>query len=160
MIAWLRAWVLGMTGAALFCAIATALTPRGAVKELVKVVCGVVMAAALAAPLFSLPLPDYALSIARWRSEGAAIAAEGESLGGEMSRPVLEAEYGADRLDKAAALGAAVNGASVSVRWTTEGVWVPVAAEVCGLYSAPLAAAIEAELGIAREEIRWIDENA
>lgn len=77
-----------------------------------------------------------------------------------MNRPVIEAEYAAYILDKAAALGAAVTGASVSVRWTTEGVWVPAAAEVRGLYSAPLAAAIEAELGIAREEIRWIDENA
>lgn len=159
MITWLRTWVLGMTGAALFCALASALTPRGTVKEIVKTVCGVVMAAALAAPLFSLPMADYALNAAHWRQEGAAIAAEGETLGSEMSRPVIEERYAAYILDKAAALGTAVQSARVSVRWTTEGVWVPVAAEICGQQSAALAAAIEGELGIAREEIRWVDEN-
>lgn len=160
MIEWLRSWVLGLVGAALFCALAAALTPRGPVRELVRVLCGVVMASALIAPLLSLPAADYALNLARWRSEGEAAAAGGERLGEEMSRPVIEARLGAYILDKAGALGAEITDAAVSVRWTTEGVWLPVAAELRGPYNARLAAAIEAELGIAQEEIRWLDENA
>jgi hypothetical protein len=58
-------------------------------------------------------------------------------------------------LDKAQSLGAAVDGVTVTVRWSTEGVWYPVAVAVDGAYNAALAAAIEGELGVAAAAQSW-----
>ena len=46
----IRQWVLGLAGTALCCAVLTEITPKGSVKNVVKALCGMLMA--LAAPEF------------------------------------------------------------------------------------------------------------
>ena len=155
MIELIRSWILGLVGAAVVCAVATELTPRGPVKSVVRCVCGAVMAAALLAPLLELDYPDYALHLARYRTSAAEVTAEAKEISGALNRRVIEDTLEAYILDKAQTLGAALSGADVTVRWSTEGVWYPVAVELRGQENAALSAWIEAELGIPREEQRW-----
>lgn len=151
----IRSWLLGLTGAAVFCAIATELTPKGPVKGVVRMVCGVVMAAALVAPLYAFDFPAYALNMARYRAEAATITAEGREISDTLDRRVIEETLEAYILDKAQTLGAEVSAARVTVRWSGEGVWYPEAAEIAGNWNGALAGAIEAELGIPKEAQTW-----
>ena len=155
MIELLRTWLLGMIGAALFCAVASELTPKGAVKRVQSVLCGVVMASALLLPLLRMDLSDYALNLAQSREAAAEVTQSAGEISGRLNRRSIEAQLEAYILDKAQTLGAAVNGVSVSARWSTEGVWVPVAVTVDGTYSAALADVIEAELGVPQAAQSW-----
>ncbi len=157
MIAAIRDWVLGLTGAALFCAVATALTPDGPVKGVVKTLCGVVMAAALLTPLFSFDFPSYALYLAEARRDAAEITVQAEEISDSLSRTIIAERLEAYILDKAAELGANVTEAEVTLQWSTEGAWYPSAVTLSGNYNAALSDCIEGELGIPQAAQTWRD---
>ena len=153
---WIRSWILSLTGTALVCAAALRLTPEGRVKGVLRTLCAITLAAALFSPLLRLDaLPDYAPALARCRAAAEALAGEGAALGQELDRGIIEERMEAYILDKARSLGAAVTGAKVRLRWSTEGVWVPEGAELTGAYSETLADLLEAELGIGRQAQTW-----
>ena len=153
---WLRSWILSMTGTALICAAALRLTPEGRVKGVVRLVCAVCMAAALLRPLLGAALVEaYPLELARYRAQGAAIAGAGTDIRRELDRDIIERETEAYILDKARAMGAELTAVHVAMRWSTEGVWLPEAAELTGPYNAALSRLLEAELGIPRAAQNW-----
>ena len=144
-----------MIGAAIFCAVASELTPKGTVKNIQRALCGMVLAAAMLLPLLQLDFGAYASQIAQLRGSDAALGTEAQERAQLLSRTIIEDELEAYILDKAQTLGVAVNGVSVSARWSMEGVWVPVAVTVDGTYSAALADVIEAELGVPQAAQSW-----
>ena len=143
---WIRNWIFSLTGTALVCAAAQRLTPEGRVKAVLRLVCAVAMAAALFSPLLGGALETYPLELARYRSQAAALTEEGTA-----ARRDLEAYI----LDKARALGAEITGAAVSLRWSTQGVWLPESVRLSGPYHAELSRLIEAELGRERSAQVW-----
>ena len=151
----LRNWILSLTGTALVCAAALRLTPEGRVKPVVRLLCGVCMAAALLSPLMGTALESYPLELARYRARGEAIAGEGTAIRADLDRDIIERETEAYILDKARTLGVPLTGAHVALRWSTEGVWLPESAELTGPYDPRLAGIIEAELGIPRSAQNW-----
>ncbi len=153
----LRTWILGLTGAAIFCAAATLLTPEGRVKTVVRLLCGAVMASALLLPLLRLQTDAYGLNLSRYRADALRTEGDAEKIRRSLDRRLIEENAEAYILDKAQALGADVQGASVMMEWSTEGFWVPAAAEICGAYCAPLSRLIEAELGIPVQAQSWGD---
>ena len=155
MVSVLKNWLLGLIGAALFCTIAAELTPKGAVKRVQSVLSGVVLASALLLPLLRMDASDYALHLAESRAEAAAVTQEAEEISERLNRRSIEAQLEAYILDKAQTLGAQVQSISVSVRWSTEGVWYPVSADIDGAYHAGLADLIEGELGISKADQSW-----
>ncbi len=159
---WIRSWILSLTGAALVCAAALRLTQEGRVKRVLRMLCGVTMAAALFSPLLGAgPLPDYALGLQRYRDAAEALTGEGTALGRELDRGIIEQRMEAYILDKAQDLGVTLTAAHVALRWSTQGVWLPESAELPGAYSETLARLLEAELGIPRQAQTWrTDEGA
>ena len=155
MIELIRTWVLALTGAAAFCAVATELTPKGPVKSVMRTVCAVVMAAALLSPLLEFDFPAYALNLARYRDGAAALTEAGKALGGELNRRVIEERLAAYILDKALSLGVSVTEARVTLKWDAGGVWYPTAAEIVGNYSGALSDCIAADLGVPAEAQTW-----
>ena len=155
MIELIRTWVLALTGAAAFCAVATELTPKGPVKSVVRTVCAVSLAAALLSPLLKFDFPAYALSMARYRDGAAALAEAGRETGAELNRRVIEERLAAYILDKARYLGADITEARVTLKWDARGLWYPVAAEIAGDYSGVLSECIAAELGVPAEAQTW-----
>ena len=155
MIAFFRSWLLGLIGAALLCAIASELTPKGGAKRVQTMLCGIVMIAALLLPLLRLDLSDYALELAKSRKATEAVTKNADEISERLNRRSIEAELEAYILDKAQTLGAQVERVSVAVRWSTEGVWVPSAVTLDGAYHAALAKLIEGELGIAAADQSW-----
>ena len=155
MIVWIRNWLSGLIGAAFFCAVASELTPKGSVKRVQSALCGIIMASALLMPLLRIDFADYALHLAQSREAAAAVTQRADEVSRELNRRSIEAEMEAYILDKAQTLGAQVQSVSVSVRWSTEGVWYPVSADIDGAYHAGLADLIEGELGISKADQSW-----
>ena len=157
MTAWLCNWVLGLAGTAMLCAAATTLTPQGRVKRVVELLCGIAMAAALLSPLLPQEFPDYALHLAQYRAAAHELTAGAEEISRDLDRSYIEAQLEAYILDEAQRCGAALDGVKVALRWSTEGVWVPVAAALDGRYDPALERLLEAELGIPRGAQTWRD---
>ena len=157
---WIRDWILSLTGTALICAAALRLTPEGRVKPVLRLLCGVCMAAALFSPLLGGSLTAaYPLELSRYRTAAAALTEQAESLRQELDRGIIEERMEAYILDKARAMGAKLHGVSVSLRWSTEGFWVPEAATLDGSFCEPLARYLEADLGIPRTAQSWRDDE-
>ena len=157
---WIRSWILSLTGTALICAAALRLTPESRVKPVVRLLCGVCMAAALFSPLAGdAVLADYPLELSRYRSAGQALTDGAAALRQELDRDIIERRMEAYILDKAQVLGLELRGADVSLRWSTEGVWLPASAELTGPYSEALARILESELGVPREKQHWRDDE-
>ena len=154
---YLKSWIISLTGTALICAAASALTPEGRVKRIVRMLCALGMAAALLAPLLrGAELSAYRLNLARYRTGAETLTGEGEALRRTLDRGIIECETEAYILDKAKTLGVPLTGARVALRWSTEGVWLPESAELAGPFSETLARTLEAELGIPRTAQTWI----
>ena len=158
----LKSWILGMAGAAVFCAVMTEICPKGPVKSVVKTLCGIVMALALLSPLGKLDTAIYSMNLARYRQEGQVIVEGGKEMAQQHSRTIIEEQCRAYILDKAAELGAAAVDADVELSWSSEGFWYPVRCSINGPENDRLASAIAAELGIGKEHQYWSgnDESA
>ncbi len=124
-------------------------------KNIVKTLCGMVMAIALISPLMSLDMSDYSINMSKYRQKGEEIVAAGKMETDKLSRTIIEDECRAYILDKADVLGADIAEASVKLKWSEEGFWYPVECEMAGKYSSSLAGIIESELGIAEENQKW-----
>ena len=148
-------WIMGLAAAALVCALAGALTPEGRVRRAEEFVFSLVMLTALLAPLTGLRLDEYSLSAAEYRIRAQEIAGSAEEISNSLSRAYIEERCRAYILDKAEALGCAVSGASVALRWSAEGFWYPESAEIDAQYDARLAQELEAGLGIAQSAQKW-----
>jgi len=161
MLDFLRSWILSLSGAALFCAVMTEICPKGAVKKVLKALCGMVMSLALISPLLELDMGSYSLNLSRYRLQGEEIVEGGKNLAESYSRTIIEEQCRAYILDKAAAAGVGIERAEVTLRWSSEGFWYPESCEIWGEYSESLASTISAELGIGRENQKWrSDESA
>jgi hypothetical protein len=151
----LRQWVLGVAGAAVFCAMAQELTPKGRVKSVQRLLCGIVMALALVRPLLELDFESYSISLAEYRRDTAELSTRAEEISDSLSRTLIQEKCAAYILDKAAQLGLKVTSAEVELHWSGEGVWYPTAAEISGEYDERLSRLIETELGISRDRQKW-----
>ena len=158
---WLRNYLTGLTAAAVVCALAQELCPNGAVKGVLRSLCGAVMAAALIAPLLRLDYPAYALELGRYREEAAALTASAEETQRRADRRVVESELESHVMKLAAETGATLRSVRFRLRWAGEGYWYPEAVSLWGTRSEALEARIEAELGVARSAQTWrTDEDA
>ena len=158
MIGFVRTWLLGLVGAAVFCALFSELTPPGPVKRVQRVVCALLLSAALLLPLRQLDLEAFALNAARSREQAAALTGSAEELSQRLNRTYIQAELEAYILDKAHTLGAQLSGAAFTLHWSSDGLWYPTEVRLDGPYHRGLSECIEGELGIPAEKQRWSDE--
>ena len=153
-----RQWLLGVLSVCLVCALADALMPKGGVKRVGQLVCGLVMALAILAPAadFDLAggqrwLEDYLAGVGRRENE----LEEQVNMG---MKTIIEERYAAYIVDKAAGLGLSCS-VRVACEADEDGLWLPVRAEVAGAappeVRARLAALLEEELGLT--ELLWTE---
>lgn len=155
----LRDWVLGLAGTAAFCAVATMLTPKGRVRQVVQLLTGLLMALALLQPLLRPELGELSLDLSKYRAQAEQLTQSGQELRQSLDRSIIEEQTEAYILDKAQSLGAAVVGAKVSLQWSTEGFWYPTEVTLQGTYDAALSRLLEAELGIPAAAQRWTNDE-
>jgi len=153
-----RDWILGLTAAALVTGAALSVTPKGRVRKVLSLLCGVVMALSFLSPVMRFDWETYSNSLAGYRARMQAYSDEVDYSAGELSRTIIERELGAYILDKAQTLGVDIASASVKVRWADEGIWYPYEATIAAAEeSQELAGLIESELGIPETRQYWSD---
>ena len=148
-------WIRTLTGAAIFCAIAFAICPRGRPRQVLSLACGCVMAVALLSPVAGLDVTSLARAAARYNQAARETVSDAQEASRGLERAVIESECEAYISDRADALGVDAAGIAVTARWSVDGFWYPWECSVGAAYSDALAGSIEAELGIARERISW-----
>ena len=153
----LRQWIMGLCAASIITACAQTITPTGAVKRVLRLICGLVLTLVLVSPLGKTDLESYALSLAAYRERVASLTEELSETEKRLDRVYIEEGCGAYILDEAHALGLEGR-VEVNAKWR-DNYWVPWEAKLC-LTGADemcrrLKSTMAAELGIAEERQHW-----
>lgn len=152
-------WVRAVAGAALICAAAMALTPRGKVKNVLKLICGIVLIMAMISPFLGKELPNMSMDLSEYRKKADEIIGQAQEKENGLSRTIIEDEMETYILDKAKSLNVQLESAEVSVKWGDEGCWYPyevrVTADIPQRERNQLSSNIEAELGVPNERQYW-----
>lgn len=157
-----RGWLLTVIGASLICALADALMPPGAVRRVGRLVCGLVLLGAILSPLTQLNLPGGQ----RWLEDYlASLEAREEDLTETVNsqmKVIIEREYAAYIVDKAARLGLTCD-PRVECGLSEEGLYLPVRVRVTGALTeeerARIAGMIAEDLGVPESEQLYITEE-
>lgn len=158
----LRSWLLAVIAVSLLCAAADALMPAGAVKRVGRLVCGLMLMGAILSPVAGLDLDmgqqwleDY-LSGLHGREE------ELEETVNSQMKVIIEQEYAAYIVDKAAELGWTC-AARVECRTSEDGLYLPDRTQVIGALTeeerARLAHVISEDLGVPKSKQSYIGEE-
>lgn len=153
----MRQWIASIAAASLLASVAMALTPKGRVRQVTKLTCGLMCALAVAGPLVQLDFQSLAASIAAYEKRAEEITSQGTEEGKMLERTYIEERCAAYILGKATeADKVAADGVTVTARWDEDDlVWYPWEVTVNAPYSSRLSAAIEGELGIPGERQSW-----
>ena len=154
-----RSWLLTVIGASLICALADALMPQGPVRRVGRLVCGLVLLGAILSPLTQLDLSsgqrwleDYLASLDNQEAELT------ETVNSQM-KVIIEQEYAAYIVDKAAQLGVACS-VQTECALSEEGLYLPARVRVSGALTekerARIAQMIEEDLGVPQSEQLYI----
>lgn len=157
MMAGIGRWLLGVIAVSILCAGAEALMPEGAVKRVGKLVCGLLLLAAL------LPLGrDAVWTEAETASAWAPDETELKQAALQLQKAVIEQEYAAYIVDKAAERGLECT-AQVTCR-ETDGLLLPWETAVSGSLPAEeetwLVRTISADLGVPAERQQYEHKEA
>lgn len=152
-------WVRAIAGAALICAAATALTPKGKVKNVLKLICGIVLITAMINPIIKQDFPSMSLDMAKYRKDADEIIGSVEEKKNNLSRTIIENELEAYILDKAQSLNTELASVDVMAKWGDEGCWYPyevyITANIPQREQNLISNSIQAELGVPNERQYW-----
>lgn len=158
----LRSWLLSVIAAALLCAVAGALMPPGPVRQVGRLVCGLVLMAAVLSPLTALDVSGGQEWLAGWASSLDSRTAALEEVVEEQRKGIIERDCAAYIVDKGSELGLTCT-ARVECRTGEEGLCLPVRAEISGDLTqeerARLARLAAEDLGIPETQQIYIGEE-
>ena len=161
----LRSWIISLTGAGMLTAAANALTPKGKVKNIVRLLCGVVMGLTLLKPFVGFDFTTLSGSLAKYRAESDGINTAILETNDRLAALIIEGRCRAYILDKAQEYGLDTVEVTVVVKRGDEGTWYPYETNLTvngqEQNKVRLSEAIESELGISRDRQHWrnIDED-
>ena len=137
-------------------AVITMLIPEGGVKKVAGLLCTVILLSIVLESVRDFDFEAYATQLAKHRDDSEAITQDSQHISRELNRLVIEDSCETYILDKGKALGLQVTQVRVQVKWSMDGVWYPVSAQICaGGRNGELESSIVAELGIPAEKIEW-----
>lgn len=153
----IREYLIGVTAAALVCALVTRLQGKGTVGAVIRLMAGLFMALAVVSPWLDIRLDGLVDFTSDLQLEADALAAQGENSAREAMAEVITGQTRTYILDKAASLGASL---TVEVALTAQELPVPRAVTLRGSISPyakqELSAYIAVNLGIGTEAQTWI----
>ena len=154
----LRQYILSVSAAAILCGLVTAMIPKGSLRGILKLSCGVFLAILVLEPVMHLDLNRILTHFTGEAIyEGDAAVAFGEELARDSMAQYIKRETEAYILDKANELGIT---AEVQVLVGKEDLPVPSAAVIRGTVpqslKLELERLIEGNLGISKENLKWI----
>ena len=152
----MKGWIAHITAASLLAAIAMALTPKGRVRQVTRLVCGLVCALVVAGPLAKVDVGTLAAGLAQYEQSAVEIVSRAEEEEKLMERTYIEQQCRAYILGKADERALAPGEVSVTARWDEDAhVWYPWSVTLDAPFDSGLAVSIEAELGIPAGRQTW-----
>lgn len=146
-----RGWLLGVMGAALLAALAQSLMAQGPLKEVGRLICGLVVLGAVLSPLTHLDLPDPAALTAGYFQSVEEREEELRSGAQNEMKTIIEEHLEAYIVDKAEEMGIVCQ-AQCRCEVTGDGVVLPQEAVITGTLSETqreeLTHLLEEELGL------------
>ncbi len=151
------AYLLGVTAAALLCAVVSKLGAGHLTGSVMKVLCGLFMALAVVAPWAELQLKLPSDVLSDFQILGEDLAAQGEKTARDTMAAIITEQTAAYILDKAGALGLELD---VEVMISDDEIPVPLGVTLRGAVSpyhkGVLEDHIQNNLGIDKEALIWI----
>lgn len=153
-----RNYLLGIIGAAMICAVTQHfLTEKNGQSQLIKMICGLVMALSLFSPLIDLDHLGFGLPLYDMKAQAQSAVSNGQQISYDALSRVISDRVEAYILDEARTMGADV---SVAVKLSSESIPAPLSVTIQGNLSPfaknKLQSIIETELGISKENQEWI----
>ena len=140
-------------------AVALTMAPDKGTKNIMNIMCSLIVLLILIQPLSGFDFGTYASSIAEFNEISEELIANGEDMNSRLNRVVIEKEYETYIMDKASKLDITLDGVSVELRWDTKGYWVPSKVIYKSVNRTEnvrkLIDIVEAEFGIAESEQHW-----
>ena len=153
-----REWLLGVTAAAILAALAEGMMPEGGVKQVGKLVCGLMLATAVLRPLGSVEVTDLAPLLEYDGDQRQALQEEADA----RMKCIIEEELSAYSMDKTAELGIPCQ-LQITCSADVEGVFLPVSAEIFGVSDQQakliLMEFLRADLGLAYSDMTFREEG-
>lgn len=157
-----RSWLLALVSVSLLCAVADALMPKGAVRRVGRLVCGLTLVASILTPLARLDLEGSQRWLEDWLAQTRLREEELDRAVGGQLKTLIERDCAAYIVDKAAQLGLDCT-ARVECERSEDGVYLPARTETSGLWTAgaqeKLIRVIETDLGVPRERQFYVEEE-
>jgi len=158
----LRGWLLAVVSVSLLCAVADALMPPGAVRRVGRLVCGLVLIGAILSPLAELDVDGGQRWLDGYFASVQGREAELEETVNSQMKVIIEGEYAAYIVDKAAELGLDCT-ARVECRASEDGLYLPARTEVIGSTTADtqkkLIQIIAEDLGVPAQSQIYVDKG-
>ena len=153
---WVRQWLMAVTCGALLAALADGLMPQGAVRQVGRTVCALMLLCVVLRPVLRVRIPPADQLLSGVEEEVARSKTQLQQDSGDMLKRLIERESAAYISDKAAALGAQCE-AQVECVPGEDDLWLPYRASIGGTINAEqrrqLTGQIERELGIPPERL-------
>lgn len=144
----------------ILCSAAYNITPEGAIKNLMRICCSVILMLTVLSPLGDFDLNSYADILARYRDFEISLNNTAREAESRLHRLVIEEEYTSYIMDKAKDINLDIKNVSFELEWTKEGFWVPCEVK---LYAEGdekgkniLSSLLHSELGISKDKVIWI----
>ena len=151
-------YVLSLSAIAMVCGILMSFFRDGTVKNILRIVCGIIMIIAAISPMSNLDISEVSLISDKYLLDGKAIATMGEDLARNETQQCIQRRLEAYILDKADTLNASI---TPQVKLNHEG--LPVEVWLWGQCSdqtrQDLTAMITNDLGIPEEDQKWTGET-
>ena len=150
----LRQYVISVVAGAMICGIAMSLFSKGALRQILKMLCGLILSLCVLRPMMKGEIWDSFGFEDLLSDDAAQTAAMGEEYSARAIREIIKSETEAYILDKAQSLGVKV---TAEVSLSPDG--VPVGVRICGSLSPyvkrDLSDDISRDLGISKENQVW-----
>lgn len=148
-------YVVALTIAALISGILLSLFPKGWMRSLMQLVCGVFLTITALSPVMQFSIPEFTELTPDYRAQGEALSALGENLVQKETLERIKTTLEAYILDKAAAIPLEI---SAEVSLTSDG--IPESVILTGNVSEDARQKLESiltnDLGIPKERQQWI----
>ena len=152
----MKQWIVHITAASLLSAMAMQLTPPGRVRQVTRLVCGLMCALTVAGPAAHLDIGKLAAGIALYQQQAERITSQAMEEEKMLERTYIEQRCQAYILAKAGRTDLAPDRVSVTARWDEDAlVWYPWSVTVDAPFDRALSVSIEAQLGIPAGRQRW-----
>ncbi len=150
-------YIVSICAAAFLCGIIGSLAPKGAAKEIIKLVCGLFLVFTVIRPISEINLPDLVEVGKSFQKDAQSAVKAGEDMAQTETAAGISEQLEAYILDKARLLRLEL---TVEVELDEEGSFLPKTVTLRG-DAAPLARKqltelLQKDLGIPEEDIRWI----